>query len=495
MGFNLVDDRWVPVTDLAGEFRLVSLRDSLVNGDQYREWSARPHEKVALLRLHHCITHAALGGPKLREDWSEVPSRFKDEVSKYLDTWHGSFELFDMDNPWLQMPGIDGPWTTPVAKLAFHLATGNNTLLFDQLGESRTVPIESTALDLLTSQCFDLAGRSSSVTLNGFSTSLSKIDAPCVGSSVIHSYLRGSTLFETVWFSLPTYEGVTDRNKGLQIGVPIWEDPPRSTKDKGAINSINTYLGRLVPMSRFVLLKEGSQTILLGEGLKYSPMLEATMTQVINRYGGKESLGVLKFRRDRAMWRELVAILSKSRGHTPITLRGLTEQKTCDLVVAAVFREQSKINDVVESVYHVPWGLTTSGVVAYEAEVHHAEEIAQKLGFAIQTYRNLIDGGLEGKLKSDITGAVVSRLKASGMSKYWTYVEIHLSELFNYATQSESDEGLELQSKWRGSLLREAKQVYLEVCPTSSSRHLKAFSKGLSKIHVSRKVEESITND
>ncbi|MDH4319841.1 MAG: type I-E CRISPR-associated protein Cse1/CasA, partial [Desulfobulbaceae bacterium] len=134
---NIAFDPWIPVVTTMGERKLVSLCSVLAEGEQYADLAVRPHERVSLMRLFLCVAHAALNGPRDYDEWCATPERLAEVARNYLTEWKTSFDLFHPTKPWLQVPALtksaDGSkattdvrdWT-PVSKLNFSLATGNN---------------------------------------------------------------------------------------------------------------------------------------------------------------------------------------------------------------------------------------------------------------------------------------------------------------------------------------------------------------------------------
>ena len=63
--------------------------------------------------------------------------------------------------------------------------------------------------------------------------------------------------------------------------------------------------------------------------------------------------------------------------------------------------QAAEIVDLVDSAFKSrPRLFQSEGVSAYESEVKSADEIASRLGWAVEGYRSATDGGWEGRLKS-----------------------------------------------------------------------------------------------
>src|SRR5216684_2191256 len=99
---NVATDPWIPVITIDGKRELASLYHVIARGSQFADLAVRPHERVSLMRLLLCFTHAALDGPKNYEAWLAAPKNIPDAVEKYLEKWKDSFHLFHQQKPWLQ---------------------------------------------------------------------------------------------------------------------------------------------------------------------------------------------------------------------------------------------------------------------------------------------------------------------------------------------------------------------------------------------------------
>lgn len=513
---NVAFDPWIPVVATTGERKLASLSSVLTEGEQFVDLAVRPHERVSLMRLFLCVAHAALDGPKDYDEWCEVPKRLPEAARKYLATWRDSFDLYHKEKPWLQVPKLsrdaDGTYSesdvkdwTPVSKLNFSFATGNNSTLFDHGGMSddRTISICETILSMLTFQCFSPGGLISQVYWNGAQSGKSSKDGPCVPSSMIHALLRGKNLLSTIHLNLPTYEDVKFSYGVRDIGKAIWELQPTSMTDVSRIeNATRTYLGRLVPMTRLIRLHSSGRQMLLGDGFAYPPFTdgfppEPTSTVVIRKNKTKEERALLSYRPARAFWRELASVVvkrSSEEAGAPLSLRGIQDGAGCDLIMAALARDQATIIDSAESVFHIsPRLRSVEGVVTYEAEVKTAESTASRLGWAVEEYRKEIDGGWEGRLKGagPSKGALKAKLHSLTANHYWTAVEKNLALLMSHIESLGTNDAILTRESWRKMLFFAACDAYRIACGQETPRQMRAFAKGWQKLSNTKDEPES----
>ncbi len=507
---NVAMDAWIPVVDLNGIPKRISLLEALAHGERYTDLNVRPHERVALMRLFVCITHASINGPKDEDEWESAPEILPEAVDDYLNTWKDSFELFHPEKPWLQMASItkEKPgarkdkavekWT-PVSTLNFSMATGNASTCFDHegLSEQRKIPIEDVILSMLTFQCFSLGGTMSQVYWDGLQSIKTSKDAPCAPASMAHAFIRCANLKETVLWNTPTYEQVIFSYGEREIGRPVWEQVPSSRSDELAIaNATTSYMGRLVPLKRLMKVFPGQNVMLLGDGLVYPTYAdgfpqEPTATVSINHVKGEETRNLLSFRPDRALWRELGALMVKRAPDNggPLCLSAIPKGESFDLLIAALGRNQAKILDTVESVFHIPANMfTVKGRRLYEAGVAYSEFVAKSLGWAVESYRKEIDVGWEGRLKSAGTKKLTlqGNLHAKATTHYWTQVEKQLSVLMDHVQSLGSDKTSATEKAWCHMCYFAARDAYSTACGQDTPRMMRGFVKGLRKLQYAK---------
>jgi CRISPR system Cascade subunit CasA len=508
---NVAFDPWIPVVTLGGKPKLASLCEVLTEGHLLADLAVRPHERVSLMRLFLCVAHAALDGPKDYDEWREVPARLPDAAKKYLEKWRDSFELFHATRPWLQIADLKSGKSAeegwgPVSKLGFFMASGANTTLFDHEGmdnDGRQIPLAATVLSLLAFQCFSPGGLISQVMWDGVQTSKSSKDGPCVSASMVHALLRRESLTLTIQANLPTYEDVAFAYGDCPEGRPVWEKMPESLADEPAKrNATQSYLGRLVPLTRVARLHSDGSRMLMGEGLPYPPFTdgfppEPTAVVIVRTKEQKPERALLSYRPGHALWRELGAMVVKRNAEGvggPLSLRSLGERDGCDLIVSALARDQATILDTTESVYNISSRLrSTEGCSLYQTEIQKAEELAKRLGWAIEDYRRTLDGGWEGRVKGagPGKGELLNKLRGTGSTQYWTAVEKSLGLLMAHIEALATDQAVPTREAWRIMLWKTACEAYQAVCGQETPRQIKAFTEGWKKLNSKPKEPET----
>ena len=539
---NVAFDPWIPVVTASGHRTLASLYTVLAEGEQFADLAVRPHERVSLMRLLLCVAHAALNGPKDYDDWRDVPKKLPGAVQKYLTVWKDSFELFHPEKPWLQVAELKGVEkgaedlgkTSPVALLDFELATGNNSTLFDHGGQmnSRQIEPERIALNLLTFQNFSSGGGSPVAQWKTTKTSqVGNPDAPCLSQSMAHCLLRGRSLAETTHFNMPTFENIkrhyrtflADQKNGgsysdIALGRPVWEFFPESPEKESdrVINATKTYIGRLVPISRWIRLILGSDQMYCCNGFRYDTYKDgfaSEPTAAVRLVTKKDKKGaetterkVVKVDPKKALWRELSSLLVKRSTEGlggPLAMENTPYDTEFDFHVCAITRDQASMDIALESVFHIFPAFLTH-LSAYQAEVTGADKVlgaegySRKLRWAIEDYRQMIDNDWKPRVKrtqAKEQNALKDKLAQAAFLSYWTTVEKNLPLLMNHIEAIGTDAAIPTREAWRKMLFSAACEAYRIACGQETPRQMRAFVKGWQKLTAARIETEANTHE
>jgi CRISPR system Cascade subunit CasA len=311
--FNLIDEAWIPVAERG----LVTLRQifcdptiSALGGD--------PVQKIAILKLLLAIAQSAYT-PKDTTDWKNLGVQGMCTAAlAYLDKWHDAFWLYG-ETPFLQIPAIEKAEKKSYGTVLPMVATGNTTVL-TQIHIEKPLSDPEKAQTLIQLMGFALGGKktdNSVVLTPGYTGKSNSKGNPSTGKpgpsvgfkGFLHSFVMGSSLAQTVWLNLFT---TTDLNQmkfyPRGLGVAPWEKMPQGEDDEVAKRIKCSYVGRLVPLCRFVLLEE--------DGLHYS---EGIAHPDYSQYVADPSVAIdYSSKRPRVIWadtekkpwRQLTALLS-----------------------------------------------------------------------------------------------------------------------------------------------------------------------------------------
>jgi CRISPR system Cascade subunit CasA len=541
---NVAFDPWIPVVDLNGAAKLASLAEVITNGSQYADLAVRPHERVGLMRLFLCVAHAALDGPKDFKEWRQVTDVLPQRSKRYLKKWKDKFELFDAKTPWLQISSLKAAKgdqgksgkTSPVAILDFEMATGHNSTLNDHMGvlDVRPMSPERLALCLLTFQNFAPGGGVPIAQWRGTKTKqVGNPDAPCISQSMVHCLIRGKSLAQTLHLNMPTIQVVKESYRTMSaeqsrkkasvqdsIGKPVWEMFPSSPSPTSmeALNATGTYLGRLVPLSRWIRLIPGSYEMYCCNGFKYQTFKDgfvAEPTASVREVRKHERGGGVTVERQlvridptKALWRELAALLVKRTAvgiGGPLAMTNLSDNADLDFHVCGVARDQASMDLATESVFHIKPSLR-SNIATYVAEIEGnrqsgivgAEGYSQRLRAAIERFRLTVDHDWAPRVKRTepkLRRGLVDRLAQTGLLAYWTAIETSLPLLYQHIDENRTDEKILTRDAWRKSIVRSVYDAYEIACGRGSPRQIRAFTEGLKMLNRKQAKPDSPTDE
>ena len=194
MTFNLLDEPWLPVYNLDGQVRDVSLENVFANATAFRDLAIGfAPEHVAVTRFLVAVLQSALRGPAGKSErvrWLQDPGSVQAEVAIYLERWRERFDLFHPLRPFMQKPIAGDVADASIAVLKLEWASGNNVTLFDHHRDDRPPELSPAhaARALLTTLLYQPGG--------GVSKPFNRTDSP--GTKPIIVLVHGTTLWETL---------------------------------------------------------------------------------------------------------------------------------------------------------------------------------------------------------------------------------------------------------------------------------------------------------
>ncbi len=497
---NLTTDPWIPVVWNDGKPGSVSLCEAFERGEEVRDLAVRPHERIAVMRLLICIAQAALDGTNSQKDWKTCRPEIVPTALDYLKRWHAAFELFGDGPRFLQVANLtakksnaDDDEANSTSKLDLALATGNNTTLFDNAGGSeRTFTSAQLALMVTAFQCFSPGGRIGVALWSGKETAGngSSDHAPCLAGGMLHALLRDNNLLATLHKNLITKQQAEQLFGNGSWGRPVWELMPKSLADTGALrNASHTYLGRLVPLTRAILLADDCRSLILANGLKYASYdhgwREPSATIVTRTIKGSPKRIVLSASIEKAAWRELHALtvkaVSQNTNGGPVALQNVSAGEAFDLWVGALVADKAKPVDTTESVFHIPAAmLTEMSQTIYEAGVRLAETTEFRVKRAVSIYHKEVGDNLDRAEMKNRRRVIQS----NAATQFWTDIESAVPRLLEVADAPRS---LGLNAEWQNtewgkSVWRAARSAYERACPHETPRQMRAYVLGLKKL-------------
>jgi len=488
---NLVSDPWIPVVMLDKTPRLVSLNEVFRDGETIADLAANPCQRIALMRLLICIAQAALDGPKDEEDWLACRSRLADAALAYLDTWQHRFNLFG-EHAFLQVDGLyypDDSFIKPLETLDATSANGGTglTMLWDHDADS-THPLlaeHSIPLLLLCYMNFSCSGKVGKAQWRDNLFNESTAVAP--SHNYLHTYLLGNTLLETIHFNLISKNTVaTSVTPGdpLKWGSPVWEHMPTSPEDTEAIrNASESYLGRLVPLSRLVALIQTDSRVDCMAGpppdglrMKRLPFLrEPAASVLLSKKDGQPFY--LSAKAGRHIWRDLEAILATERQNGTLSLQSFLQafvytQRITNFRVwiggSVKGDNEAKYDDLVEWNADLPSAcFLDRSLTAYRTGITSANIAETSLSDAIRKYSK------PDKNKPGIDTKQIPFEWAKTI--YWNSLDISLNVLLTAVEKNT----LEAFKAWKNKINAALYAAYERTCPHETPRQIQAYAQGL----------------
>lgn len=249
---NVLTDPWIPVLTDKGERNLVNMKDFYRHAEHYRQIiGASPMEEFAVCRFLSAFGYAAYH-PKdsyAAEDifsLGHFPTEPLDAYIRYLKEEKGqTFELFDEEHPFLQVPRSAFPEKKEsISRLSF-LRTPKSGVPYSQWGFTQTysvTPAEAFRL-LLVHYTYAIH------------TAPNFPSGPNLSTIPTFILPQGKNLFETILFSMPFGAPYGEKLAG-EAEVPLWERND-AFKPASVLPSVSVLLGMVFPSRQLSLLPPG----------------------------------------------------------------------------------------------------------------------------------------------------------------------------------------------------------------------------------------------
>jgi len=477
---NLTGDPWIPVIYETGVHTLVSLNTLYTEAEQIRDLCATPPQRIALMRLLICIAQRALNGPEDERDWRSCRNCIGPMSTQYLQDHVEEFNLYG-NQPFLQVDALQATSNAVTDKLDFGSSAGNNSVLFDHAAnpDGRFHTPGWCALMLLTYQAFSPGGTIGEAKWSGISTGRNSEHAPCVEGSMLHTIIRGQNLLECIHLNLLTKKCI-EESTSFSWGRPTWEIEPKSRDEETLAELRTSYLGRLVPLSRGILLDGSGARMTLANGLGYPKLPEArepNATVLLWKGKKEEHYSYLRTEPAKHPWRELASLLTLSRRDGPggaLALRHLdaTRKTMVDIWTGGMKTEPGKagkIQDVGEWMFSIPQSmLESSALKRYEDGVELAGKAERALSNGAKSYCEA--------LKMENT------LGSQAKTHFWSTLDSSYPILLKAANTS----GVESARLWFPVVRDAMNHAYEYACPHETPRQIQAFAEGQRQLRLKK---------
>jgi CRISPR system Cascade subunit CasA len=488
--FNLIDEPWIPIRSSGS----VSLRQIFDTSIKLKNIGGNPVTKISITKFLLALVQTAWA-PKDFTQWEKDGINIMSEnVLKYLNKNHALFYLYG-DKPFLQVPILQ-KFESEGKLNPVDIGTGtipkphpeNNPIIFQNQIPAGLSDAQC-ALFLLSvmNMAFGGKGENGGAPLKGLNDAWvgyekpSARPGPGVGSSTgyMHSFALGESVLETLWINTLTIEDIANTWK-RGIGIPPWENLPIT--ENVANDLKDSYMGCLVGMSRFVLIKE-SKKILFCDGVRYPTHLEGWVDPSIsiNNHGKKRK--VIWLDMAKKPWRESTSLLSflSQKNNFRCEQINFAFEKTKNVEKFGVWAGGLKVtynsgdqnvggsDDFIESEFKIDrdqmgenwWRL-------FSTEMQKIDDRADILQKSVANYLN--DVGIS--KKSPNNKETVNK----AMEQYWGLCEKKFQILIISCEDMINNEPESLKKLWNDYIII-VEAVYNNFCSSKTGRQIMAWSK------------------
>lgn len=446
--FNLLDEPWIPVADHGRVSLLQAFSVPLPASP-----GGSPLLKITLFKFLLSIVQAACT-PENAEAWLALgPQGLGGRVPDYLEKHRDAFFLYG-DHPFLQFRACAGAELKSCGTVMPEVASGNTTWISHQQREPELDDAEK-ALLLLEQMSLCLGGKkpyNRLVLSPGYEKKASGRPGPAVcHMGLLHSFLLGGSLLETLWLNLLTREDIAGQKQWeTGLGTPPWEHMPQGEDCPAARALKASLMGRLVPMARFCLLDEGG--LRFTEGIVHPDYQSGMVDPSAAMDASRAKPRMLWVDPEKRPWRQLPALLSfldAQNGNSGFYCLGL--QKGMDRVKA--YRERIPVKTVgvwsggVKVSSNAGEQYLTGKDDELESEVRFDTAHLNGLWFhafsglmeEVEKRAKLLYGAVNGycrAMKMDEKNASATAAEASGL--FWQMVEPFLPDIIEGCEEKES---------------------------------------------------------
>ena len=497
--FNLIEEKWIPVTERGR----VSLMD-VFSDDSISGLSGNPVEKIALFKLLLAIAQSAVT-QKDEEEWENLGTEgMKEKVLSYLEKHKDCFWLYG-EKPFLQMKvlvQLKELKKKSFGLLQMEISTGNNVLITDIQKEKELTDAEKAVL-LVMIMGFACGGKKFDkppVVLTKGYTEKSDSAKPgtCLGKNGLnHSFFKLNSLVSTIYLNLYTNEQI--RNMKIYengIGVAPWEKMPNGEDDEIARALKKSYMGRLIPLNRFVLFDKNELYCM--EGLIFETDANNSYDPSMTIKMEKDKVYLVQNKVDKKPWREIASLLSfldvrKASNNTCLQLRIIAESRrlmkydkfslwTGGAEIDFLSGEQTfkQKNDFVESEveFSSDFFMDTENFYGnLNLAMEYMDNLSKNLFGSVNAYFKKLTTPKE-KTSPNVKKENNSPHASNATSDYWQLCEGQFQKVIDACSDSSGARLKSMHKIFNGFVY----QLYDQYCPKDTARQLEAWAENKPRI-------------
>ncbi len=491
--YNLIDEPWIPI---AGK-GLVGLK-AVFSDDTLPALGGNPVEKIAVFKLLLAIAQSAIT-PKNESEWRSLGCKgMQDQVLKYLDQHHDLFYLYG-EHPFLQMLEIEKANKIPYGALLMEVASGNTTVV-TQIQTEKELSDAQKAMLVVNLMGFALGGKktdNSIVLTPGYNQKSNDKGKPAsgkFGSSIgfmglLHSFFFAENISNSIYLNLMNSTMIDEMKifpKG--IGIAPWQKMPTGEDDAIAKDLKNSYMGRLVPMNRFLLLTDDG--VHYSEGIAHFGYADHMIDPSFSvDFDAKPKPKVLWVDPEKRPWRQLSSLLSflntqKKSGFVCYQLSLLCD-RCRHLASFSVWSGGVKVSsnageqyltgtdDFVESEVQL-----SSAIFGGQDPLQDASLFFSNLVLEMDKLERLaktLKGSVSNYNKSMMVDA--DNIAAQSTNIFWQLCESQFQKLVEACENVNSEDVVKRLTSLRKTFSGYVTQIYNQYCPNQTARQLEAWAK------------------
>lgn len=469
--FNLIDEKWIPVASVG----LCSIKDIFqMRGNSVL--GGNPVQKISIIKLLLAIAQSAYTPEDEDEMFAIGVDGLADRCLSYLEAKHDLFYLYG-EKPFLQIPQAIEAAVQPFGAVLLEVSTGNSTVL-SQLNIEKPITDADKAMLVVQQMGFGLGGKKADKpNILSFSDDKQKKSSKpgtFLGNfGFLYSFFYGKSIIETIWLNLFTKPEIEDMSVFPNgVGIAPWESMPTTTDGPVAEDLKKSLMGRMVPVSRFILL--GESGLHYADGIFHPEYREGGFDPAISIYRSEKNTKVLLVDPNKRPWRMLTSMLSflsvsnsnsfncaqlalhieRSRRH------GVVDIWAGGLRVSSNSGEQyiTGSNDFVESIIQIPPDILGS---AWFSNLQGEMKI-------LEEFSSIVYASCCGYFKA--LGADNSNLAGHASESFWNQCGSHFQSLI---TACDNGDTLSMRKKFA----RFATAAYEKHCPNTTARQMDEWVK------------------
>lgn len=480
---NLTTDPWIPVKTNQG-VKKVSLLE-IFKDPKIIDLEVTPPERVAIIRLLLCITHAGLADkthePNPKNWGEEEKIQIQASSTHYLENWGKAFAM-EGEQAFLQIPSLtgkkEGNKKTSVTKFIFTKATGNNNLTFDKTGENEIISPDLVARWLITYQNFSTSGISGSATLStGEVLSGNQTKGPCASGDPAHVIIIGETLLETIWKNLLTNDQIKRLNGDTthwELGRPVWESMPTNKQGDTPkkTNILNGYLGRLCPLPIFTKIHWKENKCDIAAGVTYNSRISEPSTGTeVKTIKKKEEILRISPPQEGGIWRQYGALLLRKQANNrkgPPVLENLSNNANQKIWCGAINmgKNGGKVTEWREWEITIPQALLNGiNLQKYEIALQYASQVRAAMRASAKIFYTECGGNKK-----------IEKERPSANNIFWQECEQLNQTILLPSFQKETSEK---ENPWNSAVRKAGRNALAKSLNPSSAKQIKAYAKAM----------------